>query len=101
MATTKKTMSKTQVVAHFAQTFGMPRAMAKDLLQELAELAIKETKTNGAFTLPGIGKFTKSERQARMGRNPRTGEPVQIPAKTVVKMRLAKVFKDAVNPVKK
>lgn len=101
MAQTSKPMSKTQVVAHFAQTFGMPRAMAKDLLQELADLAVRETKVNGAFSLPGIGKFSRTERKARVGRNPRTGEPVQIPAKTVVKMRLAKAFKDAVNPVKK
>lgn len=96
MPTTQKIMSKSQVIKHIADTFGMPKAMASDVLTELSDLAIKETKTNGAFSLPGFGKFSKRERAARMGRNPRTGEPVQIPAKTVVKARMAKAFKDAV-----
>jgi DNA-binding protein HU-beta len=96
MATKNKVMSKAQVIKHIADNFGMPKQMASDLLGELAELAVKETKANGSFTLPGIGKLTLRERAARTGRNPRTGEPVQIPAKTVVKARMAKAFKDAV-----
>jgi DNA-binding protein HU-beta len=65
-------------------------------LEELAELAAAQTKKVGVFTLPGIGKLTKTKRKARMGRNPATGEAIKIPAKTVVKARLSKTFKDAI-----
>jgi DNA-binding protein HU-beta len=57
-------------------------------------LATKEAK-NG-WVLPGFGKLVLANRKARMGRNPQTGEPIKIPAKRVVKLRLAKGLKDAV-----
>ena len=93
--TDQKSMSKADVIAHFAKTFGMPRGMARDMLSELVELAVRETKAKGSFSLPGIGKVILSDRAARMGRNPRTGEAVHVPAKKVVKLRLSKTFKDA------
>ena len=93
--TENKSMSKADVIAHFAKTFGMPRGMARDMLNELVELSIRETKEKGSFSLPGIGKLSLSDRAARIGRNPRTGEAVQVPAKKVVKLRLSKIFKDS------
>jgi DNA-binding protein HU-beta len=70
-------------------------------MEALATLATKETKSGGQFVIPGIGKAVKANRKARVGRNPQTGEAINIPAKTVVKFRLAKAFKDAVVPPKK
>lgn len=101
MATEKKPMTKTQIVAHFAEKFNMPKTAVKDFLDELVDLAAKETKKVGAFTIPGIGKLTKTKRKARKGRNPATGEEIKIPAKTVVKMRLSKSCQEAIVPPKK
>ena len=61
----------------------------------------REAKTSGQFVVPGLGNAVKDSRQARTGCNPQIGEPIQVPAKTVVKFRLAKAFKDAVVPPKK
>jgi DNA-binding protein HU-beta len=101
MATAKKPMTKSQIVTHFATKFEMPKKGAAAILEELASLAASETKKIGAFTIPGIGKLSKTRRKARKGRNPATGEAIKIPAKTVVKARLAKAFKEAVVPPKK
>jgi DNA-binding protein HU-beta len=95
MANAKKQMTKSQIAAYFAEKFAMPKKAAVAMLDELAALAAKETK-KGVFVLPGIGKLVKAKRKARIGRNPATGETIKIPAKTVVKARLAKAFKDAV-----
>jgi DNA-binding protein HU-beta len=94
-------MTKSQVVAHLAEKAGIPKKTAAAVLAELVTLATKEAKRNGQFVVPGLGKAVKANRKARTGRNPQTGEPIQIPAKTVVKFRLAKAFKDAVVPPKK
>ena len=67
----------------------------------MAALAISQTKKIGSFVLPGIGKLVLSKRKARIGRNPATGEGIKIPAKTVVKMRIAKACKEAIVPGKK
>jgi len=101
MATAKKPMTKTQVIQHFADKFELTKKDSKILLEELAELAVTQTKKVGEFTIPGIGKLVKQKRKARKGRNPATGEAIKIPAKTVVKMRLSKTCKDAVVPPKK
>lgn len=97
----KKPMTKTEIVEHIAQKFDMTKAASKAVLEELGELAAKKTKTVGEFTIPGIGKLVKDKRKARKGRNPATGESIRIPAKTVVKMRLSKAFKETVVPPKK
>jgi len=101
MATPKKPMTKAQAVAYFAEKFQLTKSAANAVMDELAILAVSETKKTGAFTLHGIGKLVLSKRKARIGRNPQTGEPIKIPAKTVIKMRMAKAFKDAVVPAKK
>ncbi|HEY9232533.1 MAG TPA: HU family DNA-binding protein, partial [Blastocatellia bacterium] len=64
------------------------------------EIAYRETKKNGEFTIPGIGKLVVKKTKARMGRNPKTGEPMKIAAKTVVRFRVAKAAKDSVLPKK-
>jgi len=94
-------MTKSQVVAHLAEKAGIQKKVASSFLEELAALATKECKTGGQFVIPGLGKAVKAQRKARTGRNPQTGATIQIPAKTVVKFRLAKAFKDAVVPPKK
>jgi DNA-binding protein HU-beta len=94
-------MTKSQIVAHLADKTGLQKKQAAAVLEGLAALAEKETKSNGQFVVPGLGKAVKASRKARMGRNPQTGAPIKIPARTVVKFRLAKAFKDAVVPPKK
>jgi DNA-binding protein HU-beta len=101
MSTGKKTMTKSQIVGHFAEKFELTRKQAADIVNEIGELAVAQTKKNGSFVLPGVGKMTKVKRKARMGRNPATGEAIKIPAKTVVKMRLAKACSEAVLGTKK
>jgi len=87
-------MTKTQTIAALAEKTELSKAQVAQLLEEMAKLAYVEAK-NG-FTLPGIGKLVLVHRKARMGRNPATGEPISIPAKTVVKFRVAKACKEAV-----
>jgi DNA-binding protein HU-beta len=96
-----KPMTKTQIVARFAETMQVPKKEAATWIESYAALAVSETKKTGQFVLPGIGKLVKSIRNARKGRNPQTGEEIQIPKKTVVKFRVAKACKDAVVPPKK
>lgn len=87
-------MTKTQTIAALAEKADLSKAQVTTLLEELAKLAYVEA-VNG-FTLPGIGKLVLVNRKARMGRNPATGEQIHIPAKTVVKFRVAKVCKESV-----
>jgi DNA-binding protein HU-beta len=89
-----KPMTKSQIIAAVAEKADISKAQAKDALDALAALAY-EGAAEG-FTIPGIGKLVKVDRAARMGRNPATGETIQIPAKTVLKFRIAKAAKDAV-----
>jgi DNA-binding protein HU-beta len=96
-----KVMTKSQVVAHLADKTGIQKKSAASVLEEMVSLATKECKSGGQFVVPGLGKAVKANRKARMGRNPQTGETIKIPAKTVVKFRLAKSFKDSVVPPKK
>jgi len=89
-----KGMTKSQVADHLAEKVGITKKTASQFLEELASLAYKQAKN--VFTLPGIGKLKLAHRKARMGRNPQTGAPIQIKAKTVVKFRIAKAAKDAI-----
>jgi DNA-binding protein HU-beta len=97
----KKPMTKAQIVSHFAGKFEVSKKTASGIIEEVAALAVSETKKAGSFTLPGIGKLVLVKRKARMGRNPATGATIKIPAKTVVKMRIAKAAKDGIVPGKK
>lgn len=89
-----KAMTKSQITEHLAGKVGVTKKSAGQFLDDLASLAYKEAKNS--FTLPGIGKLVLMNRKARMGRNPQTGEAIKIPAKRVVKFRVAKACKDAV-----
>lgn len=91
-------LTQTQVVAKLAESCDLNKKVVKFMLDELAVLAVNETKENGVFIIPGIGRLVKSDRQERMGRNPATGESIRIPARKVVKFRLAKSCKDAIVP---
>jgi len=89
-----KPMTKSQIIAAVAEKADISKAQAKDALVALCELAYAGA--SDGFTIPGIGKLVKQDRAARQGRNPATGETIQIPAKTVLKFRIAKAAKDAV-----
>ncbi len=89
-------MTKSELLQSLAEKLGRTRKEVSEMLEAIAEMAYAETKKNGEFTLPGLGKLVKKRRDARQGRNPATGETIQIPAKTVVKFRLAKQAKDAI-----
>jgi len=93
-------MTKTQLVRHLAEKIGVNNKTAAAFLDTLAETAVKETKKTGVFVLPGLGRLKKSQRKARIGRNPQTGDPIKIPAKTVAKFYLAKSVKDSIAPKK-
>jgi DNA-binding protein HU-beta len=99
MATAR--MTRTQLVRHLAQRCEVNNKVAQQFLDELAKTALQETKKNGLFVLPGLGRLVKANRKARMGRNPATGEAIKIAAKTVVKFRVAKAVKDSIAPSKK
>jgi DNA-binding protein HU-beta len=89
-----KAMTKSQIVAEIADKVGLSKQEAAQSLEVLAELAYKNAKNS--FTFPGIGKLVLVHRKARMGRNPATGATIKIPAKKVVKFRVAKAAKDAI-----
>ena len=92
-----KPMSKTKIIAHIAEKAGTPKKTVGTFFEELHKLAVKEAKGGaGKFVIPGIGRVVKAHRKARIGRNPQTGEPITITAKTVVRLRPAKALKDAV-----
>ncbi len=97
----KKPMTKAQIVSHFAEKFEVSKKIASGIIDEVAALAVSEAKKAGSFTIPGIGKLVLVKRKARMGRNPATGATIKIPAKTVVKMRIAKACKEAIVPGRK
>ena len=89
-----KMMTKATIIGHLAQKSNLSKKQMSEIMDNLLTLATKEAK-NG-FVLPGFGRLVLANRKARMGRNPQTGEPIKIPAKRVVKFRIAKALKDAV-----
>ncbi|HKW98528.1 MAG TPA: HU family DNA-binding protein [Bryobacteraceae bacterium] len=94
-------MTQTQLVRALAESAEVPNKTARQFVENLSNLAINEVKKNGVFVLPGLGRLVRVDRKARMGRNPATGEAIKIPAKKVVKFRVAKAAKDAIVPPKK
>src|SRR5262249_30517603 len=95
-----KRMTQTQLVRRLAETCEVSNKVSRQMLDTLADEAIKEVKKNGVFVVPGLGRLVRVDRKARMGRNPATGESIKIPAKRVVKCRVAKAAKDAIVPPK-
>ena len=88
-------MTQTQLINEMATKTGISKKQVKDFMTLFTDLAYREAK-KGEFALPGLGKLVKQKRKARLGRNPATGEEIKIPAKTVLKFRVAKAAKDAV-----
>ena len=89
-----KALTKSQTAAALAEKVGITKKQSAQLIEELATLAYKNAKNS--FTIPGLGKLVLVQRKARLGRNPATGETIQIKAKKVVKFRVAKAAKDAI-----
>jgi len=94
-----KALTKSQIVTSLAETVGLTKKQAVETLEALTTLAYKNAKNS--FTVPGLGKLVLVNRKARMGRNPATGATIKIPAKRVVKFRIAKAAKDAILGAKK
>jgi DNA-binding protein HU-beta len=92
-------LTKSQIAEALAEKTGTTKKTAALFLEELANLAYKQAKNT--FTFPGVGKLVLVNRKARMGRNPATGEAIKIPAKRVVKFRVAKAAKDSILGGKK
>jgi DNA-binding protein HU-beta len=100
MAADTTRMTQTQIIQKLSDTTQLGKKEVKLLLTEFSNLAVTETKKKGMFVMPGIGRLVRVERKARTGRNPATGEAIKIPAKKVVKFRIAKAVKDAIVPPK-
>ena len=94
-------MTKTELQSALAEATQTDKRTAGVFLDTLSALAYKEIKKNGEFVLPGFGKLVKQKRKARTGFNPKTQQKIKIPAKTVVKFRVAKAAKDGVLGVRK
>ena len=89
-------MTKSELLSALSEGSNMSKKEVGEFLEKMVNMAYKQVKTNGEFVIPGIGKLVKVNRAARQGRNPATGATIQIPAKTVVKFRVAKAAKEAV-----
>jgi DNA-binding protein HU-beta len=89
-----KQMTKSQIADYLAKKNNLSKQAASEVLESFVGLAYKEAKN--AFTVPGLGKLVVVDRKARIGRNPQTGESINIPAKRVLKFRIAKAAKDAI-----
>lgn len=89
-------MTKSEMLQAIADKLSKSRKEVGEFLDAMVEIAYRETKSGGEFTIPGLGKLVKKHRAERMGRNPATGEQIKIPAKTVLKFRVAKAAKEAV-----
>jgi DNA-binding protein HU-beta len=94
-------MTQSSMIKDLAAATGVSTKVAKAMMTAYVEMILKETKKNGQSIVPGIGKLVRVERKARMGRNPATGAAIKIPAKKVVKFRIAKAVKDSIVPPKK
>jgi DNA-binding protein HU-beta len=93
-------MRKGEIIDTISDVLEVPKAMVRDFFEVQAQLAYREAGEEG-FTIPGIGKLFLKDRAARLGRNPATGQTINIPAKKVVKFRLLKICKESIIPVKK
>jgi len=86
-----KAKTKSQIMKDLAEKCGMKKKEVLAVVETLVQMAYKEAKNS--FTIPGLGKLVVVHRKARIGRNPATGEQIQIPAKRVLKFRIAKAAK--------
>lgn len=96
---TDKPLTKAQTITLLAEETGLSKKDVDSVLSTLTELSYAQAPVG--FTIPGMGKLVVQQRKARKGRNPKTGETIKIPAKKVLKFRIAKAAKDAITPPKK
>jgi len=89
-------MTKAELVALVAAQAGLTNADTERVLDGFRDVIQVHVKNGDDISYPGLGKFSRAQRKARIGRNPQTGEPIKIPAKRVCKFRLAKSLKDTV-----
>ena len=87
-------MTKSEMLNALAEKLGKTRKEVSEIIDVIVAMALEETKSSGEFTIPGLGKLVKKDRKERMGRNPATGETIKIPAKVVLKFRVAKAAKE-------
>lgn len=97
MAASAGRMTPTEIINQLAYEIGISQKDVKEVFDNLVQLAAKEIKKNGEFVLPGFGKLVRASSKSREGRNPATGKPIKISAKTTVKFRFGKAMKDAVK----
>ena len=95
-----KRMTQSQIVRALAEKCELSNKVSRQLVDGLTETALREVKKNGLFVIPGLGRLVRVDRKARVGRNPATGETINIPAKKVVRFRVAKAAKDSILPTK-
>ena len=89
-----KSKTKSEIIAGIAEATEITKKQATIALDTLVSMAYKGAKDK--FVIPGLGKLVLVQRQARIGRNPATGATINIPAKKVVKFRVAKAAKEAI-----
>ncbi|HOK08763.1 MAG TPA: HU family DNA-binding protein [Candidatus Hydrogenedens sp.] len=94
-----KPLTKAQILQLLAEETGLTKKTVNELLQKLVELAYAQAPAG--FVIPGLGKLVVVQRKARIQINPQTKEKMKVPAKKVLKFRIAKAAKDAVVPQKK
>ena len=92
----QNTVSLKHLAATLAEGHEMPKKQAEAILGDLVELVTKHLKKGDRIRLVGLGVLQVRKRAARMGRNPATGEPIQIKASKKVAFRAAKELKEAV-----
>ena len=89
-------MTKSEFVDQVADRAGLTKKDAGDAVEAFLETIEDALKRGSDVTFSGFGKFSVSERGAREGRNPATGDPIKIPGRTTVKFRVGKTLKDSV-----
>jgi DNA-binding protein HU-beta len=94
-------MTKSQFVAKLADQTGLSKKQVDGFLNDMVNLIISAVKKGDSVKIPNLGSWKKRKTSARMGRNPQTGEPIKIPARTKVRFSVAKSFKEAVLGAKK
>lgn len=90
-------MTRTELIEELANRTSTEKSNAKHFLECLTALIEDQIRKGGEVPMKGLGKFKVQNRAARVGRNPLTGEPIQIPAKTVVKFTVAKALKELIK----
>ena len=90
-------MNKASLVENLQTEQDLTKAQAEQMVEGIFDSIVKEVAKGGTVSIAGFGIFESKERAARMGRNPKTGEAIQIKASVNPKFRPAKAFKDAVN----